>query len=205
MLKSISIMPPKKNAKLTEKWCWWCCHPIPASSTLLHMPIDYDEQQKQYVTIGQFCSLGCIKSYNNDNNINSVNKYNINMLITRYAQECTGSVLVEVPCAPPRQALVVFGGHMTIDEFRKNTDRIHMTLPPIQVITYDIEKHQHTSKQCVLQTGGLEDRCESAEDVFATQGKTAKVINNPLKIKNKHDKRPVVIDNVLGMFQQQQM
>lgn len=217
-------MPNRKTKETTggggeiEAWCWWCCHLIPPSK-LARLPIDYDEKAKQYVTTGQFCSVGCMKSYNNNSNTTMMNKYNINMLISRYIQECTNDALVEIPCAPPRHALKVFGGSMSIEEFRKNKDIIYMTFPPIRVVHYDIEKHQqttrngqpaiittNTSAEEVVPSPKSDNSIENAKTLFAKHNVSSKVVNNPLKIKRKNEKHEKVgtIDNVLGMFQQQE-
>ena len=185
-------MPPKKTTKNTQ-WCWWCCHPI--KTDVLKMPLEYIDNA--YKGVGQFCSFPCMKSYNNDTNASLTNKYNINMLITQYVQDASENPQIEIHCAPPRQALVVFGGNMNIDEFRQNNSVINFTLPPIQLIMYDIEKHQHTSKHNkVIESCDID---EFSENMFGSS--KTKVINNPLKIKSSKGK-PATIEHVLGMLQQ---
>lgn len=124
------------------------------------------------------------------------------MLIARYAQEALNDPMVDLCCAPPREALKVFGGSMTIDEFRNNTHRITMTLPPMKIITYDIEKHQQTVKQSPTYQC---DNDTTDEDMFMRNQSVPRVMNNPLKIKNKStatEAHKSKMDNVLGMFSQ---
>jgi len=140
-----------------------------------------------------------MKSYNNDTNSNVTNKFNTNMLITQYLQDSQNDPMIEMHCAPPRQALKVFGGSMGIDEFRGNTNLINFSLPPIKLILYDIEKHQHTSKHTNI--ADYTDYDETTDDLFGGSSKP-KIINNPLKIKSAKGKS-TTIEHVLGMLQQQ--
>ena len=86
---------------------------------------------------------------------------------------------------------------MNIEEFRANESIINFTLPPIQLIMYDIEKHQHTSKH--NKVIDYSDIDEFSDNVFGSS--KTKVINNPLKIKSSKGK-PATIEHVLGMLQQ---
>jgi hypothetical protein len=91
----------------------------------------YDDKRKTWKTMGTFCSFACIKAYNCDNsNPNGVR----NMFMTLFKKRMTGKLTPTIP-APPRRCLRVFGGTMTIDEFRaKAADGIIVSkLPPKMV------------------------------------------------------------------------
>ena len=98
-------------------WCWWCCHPIEGES--LHLPLKYDELRDTFHTAGHFCSWPCMKSYNLDSN--HYRMYEIQQFITLMRKQCYGKTEA-LRCAPKRQALKVFGGVMTIEEFRGEGD-----------------------------------------------------------------------------------
>ena len=100
-------------------WCWWCCHPF--EGTPLSMPYRYDEMRRRFYTAGNFCSWSCMKSY-------VIDKYGT----TKGGLICGNIVLMRrqlfnqighVKPAPNRFSLNVFGGTMTIDEFRENQTR----------------------------------------------------------------------------------
>lgn len=95
-------------------WCWWCCHPFEGPE--LHMPFKYDDRLMRFSTMGTFCSWPCVKAYSMDNGRSKWGEYQ--MYITLMRKHMYGKV---TPCrtAPKRQCLKVFGGTMTIEEFRE--------------------------------------------------------------------------------------
>jgi len=182
------------NKEVTQL-CWWCCH---SYDMKYQLPVKYIENTKTYQCIGQFCSFPCMKTYNYDSYANNVNKYNTNMLLELMFQESTSKehILDCISYAPPRQCLKIFGGFMSIEEFRKDNQIYIVNLPPIETIHCDIEKHQTLvthNKTDVLKKEGL-------NDVFGCESSSApKVMNNPLKIR-RDKSQPVTIEKVLGMF-----
>lgn len=94
-------------------WCWWCCHPFDGPE--LHLPFKYDERRKQFRTFGSFCSWSCMKAYNVDTG--KARYGEIQMFITLMRKHVYDQI-IPCPIAPKRQCLDVFGGTMTIEEFR---------------------------------------------------------------------------------------
>lgn len=184
-------MPKKKEVKTvsTANWCWWCCHPI--DHTTLKLPLSYDSHRNVYKCYGQFCSFACMISYNNDSN--SSQKYNRHMIIAKMIKESSTPNQTLHP-APPRQCLSVFGGTLSIGEFRKeSTQNTHyvVELPPIEIVTHSIERHQNTLKLSSKEDD--EDECMTMFD-----NKHTKIVNNPLKIK--HDPVKInTLEKVLGI------
>ena len=97
-------------------WCWWCCHPFEGSP--LQLPYRHDDRRNTFTTTGNFCSWSCMKSY-------AIDKYGVNrggiicgniIMMRRRMYNQSG----HVKPAPCRFRLNVFGGDMTIEEFRKN-------------------------------------------------------------------------------------
>ena len=131
-------MPKRKEniQAVSANWCWWCCHPI--EHTIHKLPLSYDSFRNMYKCYGQYCSFACMISYNNDSN--SSQKYNRQMIIAKMMKESSLSEKSMCP-APPRQCLKVFGGTLTIEEFRKqSSDNIHyvVELPPIEIVNHSI-------------------------------------------------------------------
>ena len=97
-------------------WCWWCCHPFDGSP--LQLPYKHDDRRNTFTTTGNYCSWSSMKSY-------AIDKYGVNrggiicgniIMMRRRMYNQSG----HVKPAPSRYSLDVFGGTMTIDEFRKN-------------------------------------------------------------------------------------
>ena len=110
----------------------WCCHSF--HNQKYHLPLKYT--RKEYVVYGQFCSPECAASYN----FNDVIDYNdpwerYSLLHSLYFDMYTTST---IQLAPPRLALEMFGGHLSISQFREinssNSKYYKISLSPIKHI-----------------------------------------------------------------------
>lgn len=171
------------------KLCWWCCHQI--KTTVYQLPISVDERTGVFNGIGQFCGFSCVKAYNNETN-HTDNTYNSKMLIARLIQSSQPDPLLVIPCAPPRECLIAFGGHLTIDEFRKSREDLRIRLAPIKHVSYDMDRLRTVKSSSV---GSKPDVSSLRADCSS-----AKVINNPLKIKKKVSESKMPTDSVLCML-----
>jgi hypothetical protein len=130
----------KRNewASTTSIHCFWCAHPfnnIPC--TLPHRKIN-----NTYHVFGNFCSPECAASYNFDKyDDNSIERYSL--LNGLYRKIYNNNEYV-VQLAPPQMALRIFGGTLTIEQFRsynKNNNKILMiNIPPLVSIIPEIEE-----------------------------------------------------------------
>ena len=111
-------------------WCWWCCHPF--EGTPLTMPVKYDERLKKFHTAGCYCSWSCVKSH-------AIDRYGC----TKGGIVCGNIVVMRksmfkqfgpVKPAPNRYSLKVFGGTMTIEEFRSNQTKDVAVATPVETI-----------------------------------------------------------------------
>lgn len=76
-----------------------------------------------YITDGAFCSFNCCISYINDNNNNPL--YSKSKLLTmRMYNEMFDSNISSITPAPHWRTLDVYGGHISIAEFRDSFDKI---------------------------------------------------------------------------------
>lgn len=152
--------------------CYWCCHTF--SNPPFGIPVKYveatgaiasatcqDDCGKFYV-FGCFCSLECAAAYNFDACADSVDekweRYNlINFLGRRLSERsaadgCVGggqgtAAAGRVKLAPNRLALKMFGGHMTIDEFRASASSakiVNINFPPMATLTQQVEELNDT-------------------------------------------------------------
>ena len=96
-------------------WCWWCCHPHDNES--LKLPYKYDDKYNKYFTTGTFCSWSCMKAYNMSSSCtHKKNIISANIVLMR--KQLFG-IVGSIPKAPERFSLKVFGGFLSIDDFRK--------------------------------------------------------------------------------------
>jgi hypothetical protein len=103
-----------KKTELPEKTdllCWWCCHKF--DTLVRYAPVDYDEIKDRFVVTGMFCSWNCTKAY-----IFHEKLYrNGHFMFTKFIRKIYGKD-ISITSAPPRQTLKVFGGTLSIDDFR---------------------------------------------------------------------------------------
>lgn len=112
-------------------WCWWCCHPW--SGPDIHLPWDYDPKLKRFKSSGHFCSFECAKAYALDKAGPRYGEVLQNLSLMR--KHALGHYVPLWP-APKRETLQVFGGPLTIDEFRKRASNPPWVHPP-DVIHFD--------------------------------------------------------------------
>lgn len=110
-----------------KMWCWWCCHPF--DNEPLQLPYNYDNRRNKFSTTGNFCSWSCMKSY-------ALEKYGL----TKGSIICGNITLMRkriynklntIKRAPHRYKLDVFGGDLTIEEFRSETLKDESESKPI--------------------------------------------------------------------------
>jgi len=109
--------PHAVEPKESDIWCWHCSHPFLGHAVPL--PIKYDSRTQVWKTIGTFCSWGCAKAWNWDSGIGYRSGIR-GELLTLLKKRTIGKLERTVP-APPRTCLRVFGGTLTIQEFRKQS------------------------------------------------------------------------------------
>lgn len=120
--------------------CWWCCHTFETEPW--HLPYKHDRIRDEFLALGYFCSLPCMKAYVLDKHGNSKkgNDMLSNMLLMRkrLCPELNKSQL-HVKCAPNKYTLDIFGGNYNIAEFRKlSTDVVDVHIPSERVILKDV-------------------------------------------------------------------
>lgn len=89
--------------------CWWCCHAFEWDP--LHFP--YAFTANTFYTTGNFCSWECMKAYAIDKNRLGECEY-----ITLMRKRMEGKITATKK-APSRYTLEMFGGALSITDFRK--------------------------------------------------------------------------------------
>ena len=107
--------------------CWHDCHPFSSQPIpLLHR---YDERSGLYYVYGVFCSPNCAKMYiiEHEQGVTSLRMVEF-LSMLRIVYNITGNLKP----APPRMRLKLFGGELTIQQFRNQFRHAHERLvsPP---------------------------------------------------------------------------
>lgn len=154
-----------------DRWCWHCCHPIPGMR--IPLPIAYDDRTMSWTYVGQFCSWGCAKGYALDKQ-----KLEWSQLLALLKRRMVGGKFSSITPAPPRRCLSVFGGTMSLDEFRsKSTEGIIVgQLPPRMMPLDQITTQRHVAP-------GKERRPDSNG---ARMAMTTEPKNETLRLKRPH-------------------
>jgi hypothetical protein len=123
----------------TNTYCWWCCHPF--TNTPCSLP-EYYKKEKFYVS-GCFCSFNCTASYNFSKNDDDI--WERFSLLNLMYKKLYNHKFVKINLAPPRETLKIFGGYLSIEEFReaalKNDKSFLVVKPPLISIIPKIEEN----------------------------------------------------------------
>lgn len=123
--------------KQTNNYCFWCCHGF--NNTPFGLPIKYKEDK--FSVSGCFCSLECAAAYNFAEEKNIQDIWECYNLINLLSHKIEYNKIVKL--APKRSCLKIFGGNMSIDEFRTFTESnkiINILEYPMIAVTQQIEE-----------------------------------------------------------------
>ena len=142
-LKVIELLKDFEEKNKINEWpqttsihCYWCCHRF--DNTPVGIPVKLVDQK--FFVVGCYCSLDCAMAYNihsRESNIEIWERHNlINLLAKKLGVE-------NVKPSPTRLALSMFGGHLSIEEFRsfsQSNKLINVNFPPMMTLTQQIEE-----------------------------------------------------------------
>tara|TARA_B110000208_G_scaffold12077_2_gene14907 strand:- start:1249 stop:2241 length:993 start_codon:yes stop_codon:yes gene_type:complete len=120
--------------------CWWCCHKF--NSLPLYLPTNIVNDK--FNVMGYFCTFNCAMAFNidlNDNNIWTRSTY-LNKFYYSIFKKYTN-----IKAAPSKYILDIFGGDITIKQFRKKLIKLNyeyrFILPPFISIIPTIEEKKN--------------------------------------------------------------
>ena len=137
IMEHYNIVVPKKQKNVYQTpnknrvCCYWCCHGF--DQIPVGLPVKKVEIKERYTLSGIYCSWNCVLAENstNDNNLKMVER-------SRYVFELAKRMHNVVPRrAPPRECLKMFGGPMSIEQFREtdpNTTYVTERPPILEII-----------------------------------------------------------------------
>lgn len=119
--------------------CHWCCHRFDTQP--FGLPVSYTGGVFQ--ATGCFCSLGCASAYNADSCASADDVFERQALINLLSWKL--GLGQRVRPAPPRLSLHMFGGHLSIDEFRALAQPgsgkvVTLNFPPMATLRQQIEE-----------------------------------------------------------------
>jgi hypothetical protein len=146
--------------------CFWCCHRFENKPVVL--PV---RDQGEYIQVqGNFCSPECAMAYLFDMNQDSYARWEQLSLLNRIYGQAVGGAIKP---APSRQILKMFGGPMSIDEYRglvrQGKLRVDIHLPPMVSLlatmdTKPIDFYDVSLTKNVMET--VKERLAKAEEVL---------------------------------------
>jgi hypothetical protein len=129
----------EENTNNVGEVCWNCCHKF--NNIVYGVPLKYINNI--FYIYGDFCSLECCCRYSLENFNKS---HEIISLINLFNNKLRDDDSVEnIEIAPNKLLLKMFGGSLTIDEYRSNfkNNNIHdIKIPPILPISHSIDTYE---------------------------------------------------------------
>ena len=119
--------------------CYWCCHRF--FNEPVGIPIKYADEK--FHVFGCFCSLECAQAHNYSMRDGIDEMWERSNLINMLSRKLKYNKHGFVKPAPPRLALKMFGGHLSIEEFRNFSQKskiMNINFPPMLTVTQQIEE-----------------------------------------------------------------
>jgi hypothetical protein len=139
MYEFIDYNKKKTWPSCTNVYCMWCCHPFTTPPCAI---------PKKYINgifylYGCYCSYNCVASAILHKNTEIMwEQYSLLNLLYRKIYNTTN---IKIKCAHPREVLKIFGGFLSIEEYRSKliiNDSIYKVLyPPMVSIIPQIEEN----------------------------------------------------------------
>jgi MYM-type Zinc finger with FCS sequence motif len=171
-LKSTLLVQFKDSSEIktipnhSDSACFWCCHTFQNRPVVL--PIR--DAGDYLIVTGNFCCPECATAYLFDMRQDSHTRWEQLALLYRiYSDSCQG----KIHPAPPRSSLSLFGGPLSIQEYRSlilsHKVRIDIHLPPMVSIlatmdTKPIDFYDTSLTKNVTET--VKERLQKAEEVL---------------------------------------
>lgn len=117
--------------------CYWCSHKF--TNVPVYIPTKYEDEV--FHVYGNFCSFNCALSYN----YNSQNyKFSEQSSLLHLLYKKMFGEFKNIKYAPPKESLKMYGGKLSIDEYRKNFDDLNKTYsiiyPPFKSLIPQLEE-----------------------------------------------------------------
>ena len=128
----------------TNVSCFYCCHRF--FNEPFGIPLRYRDDGK-FDVFGCFCTLECAQSYNFSQQNEIDEMWERSNLINFLARKINYNKQGFVKPAPNRLSLKLFGGHLSIEEFRSACHKdkvVHINSYPMVIVSHQIEEINET-------------------------------------------------------------
>jgi hypothetical protein len=106
----------------TDIYCWLCVHPF--EGVPVPIPVNVNNVIESFTPFGVFCSFECAKRYILEHPSSSSQNDMKNLSVM--AKNLFHYPTMEIHPAPPPISLRIFGGYMTIEEFRAKSGKVEV-------------------------------------------------------------------------------
>ena len=124
----------------TKIACYHCCHQFKTAP--IPVPKSYDSYSKQFIVHGNFCSLSCAKTHILDKESSAPHALTLFLKMASDVYDVNNCI----PTAPPKTALTLFGGTLSIDTFRSGKVNIAVMEPPF-INSYTVIEERNLMEQ----------------------------------------------------------
>lgn len=138
----VSDEPDTAKQILTSKTnvaCWYCCHQF--DTYPICAPVNFNYTKNVFKVVGCFCSFNCSKAYISSEfkgKYIHLNSFLLKRLKKQYEK---------ITQSPPKTVLKMFGGPLTIEEYRKTfttIDSVNINVFPMIFVPTQIEHRKVT-------------------------------------------------------------
>ena len=166
--------------------CWHCCHSIP--SHVFKLPIRKNSK-KVFECIGNFCSPECVLSYIDSDGNSFGNSWNqIEFLYEMLEIE------TRIKPAPRKELLKKFGGELSIEKFRENSNW-NIVLPPFVPLSVQLDVAPNDDKQDNQFYNSLEMNLEELIEKSDTKVENKEVPDNKKRKKKASKSSNTTLDS----------
>lgn len=151
-LKLVDINNNNKSVVIekTDIACWWCAHHF--NTIPCFIPDKYVDGV--FYVFGCFCTYNCVLAYNmymmNDHKLST----RISLIKQLYSKVFPNSQESDISVAPPKELLKMFGGTLSIEEYRGKSrlckKEFKMNIPTIIPISLVVEEKTIDTKTTVV-------------------------------------------------------
>ena len=155
----------------TKVCCWHCCHTF--EDMPCGIPLYYEDDI--FHIKGVFCSFNCALTYNYNSKENDNIIQERESLIYLLYKKIKNEKDKDLKYAPEKETLEMFGGNLTIEEFRNNNSTYKMVFPPILSIIPQMEeiKILETTNEPI--TNNLLTNNQSNNEIFSKNTSLSKL------------------------------
>ena len=131
-------------------WCWNCRHSIPSEWNPVGIPLKYRSDNNSFECEGVFCSFNCISAYLQEH---VEYRYKDSTVLLSMLYRMVFNVnrkTTDIVPAPSWKLLKTYGGHLTIDEYRKSFQTVEYRT--LQQLFRKDKLHFQTASEMFVET-----------------------------------------------------